>query len=264
MAPSARGGKGRTKLTKTAGQDDCCWGSTLKRLWGEDLALPACEPGFVPGGGHLRSKFCATCRRGLSVPAIQVRACSQGLADMFPNGKHGGVWTTASSGHRYRLCNHGPSCRGVPLIIFNGAVPAYEWPSMPPMYVSAGENQRQSRVELVITSNDHIVPVCLIRHTAQMRVSKPPRLAALWAPPVCFSTISSAAVSSESTGYCTKALVNQHGKRPLKVSGLPPKTRMRTRGARECVARAVFPNSYKVVLHEYFPRQFAGRGRCRQ
>ena len=198
-----------------------CWGNALKSLWRfqGNPAVPACEPDFVPGKKHLQSKFCPVCRSsGFSIPVTCVRAATPGLAEMFANTQGNGVWTRSSTNGKYRLCNHKHPCKGLPLVIFDGAIPAYDWASIPPTYVSAG-----SCIEMVV-ANGTIVPSCLVRHTTHMSFPKPSRFAAHWASSVSLPGVGDAVLlSSAPPASNPQALVNHHGKRRLEEasSSLP-------------------------------------------
>ena len=198
-----------------------CWGNALKSLWQfqGNPAVPACEPDFVPGKKHLQSKFCPVCRSsGFSIPVTCVRAATPGLAEMFANTQGNGVWTRSSTNGKYRLCNHKYPCKGLPLVIFDGAIPAYDWASIPPTYVSAG-----SCIEMVV-ANGTIVPSCLVRHTTHMSFPKPSRFAAHWASSVSLPGVGDAVLlSSAPPASNPQALVNHHGKRRLEEasSSLP-------------------------------------------
>ena len=132
-----------------------------------------------------------------------------GLVEMFANTHGSGVWARSSTNGKYRLCNHKHPCKGLPLVIFDGAVPAYDWASIPPTYVSAG-----SCIEMVV-ANGTIVPSCLVRHS---------RFAAHWASSVSLPGVGDAVLlSSAPPASNPQALVNQHGKRRLEEasSSLP-------------------------------------------
>ena len=79
--------------------------------WGAELAGSAsgCAPGFAPGKGHLKNKFCKTCtRHGVYIDARRVRAVDGDINDFpeFGNARGVGVWTTDPTGtSQWRLVN---------------------------------------------------------------------------------------------------------------------------------------------------------------
>ena len=61
------------------GSGNICWGDELGRVAGV-LNDSCCEPGFVPGKGHLKNKFCVRCReRDFKVPVAHLCALTPQL-----------------------------------------------------------------------------------------------------------------------------------------------------------------------------------------
>ncbi len=66
------------------------------RCWGAELTGDGtlCAPNFVQGGGHMKNKFCAECRRRpLEVAAERVRTVSPAQRAQFANSTSPSLWT---------------------------------------------------------------------------------------------------------------------------------------------------------------------------
>ena len=105
--------------------------------WGAELAGSAsgCAPGFAPGKGHLKNKFCRNCtRHGVYIDARRVRAVDGDINDFpeFGNARGVGVWTTDPTGtSQWRLVNHTATCKGAALMVFYDAPP--DSPALTPL-----------------------------------------------------------------------------------------------------------------------------------
>ena len=124
--------------------------STPTRCWGNQLCLlqnivpcPPCEPGFVPGTGHLHKKFCAVCSRGFHLPQALCRALPLELETAFPNQAGTSVWSLSAGtlipetkGIRYRVFNNAKKCHGPPVVLFTTQPPELAWARMPPEWLA--------------------------------------------------------------------------------------------------------------------------------
>ena len=118
-----------------------CWGGELKSLG--TMRQTPCVPGFQPGKGHLKNKFCRACREfGISLPSAQVCALTPSLTAAFSNGTGGGLWSRASDdygGIKYRLINHTKTCSGPCVVIFR-TPPPLAWAPMPEAWLAGCES----------------------------------------------------------------------------------------------------------------------------
>ena len=146
-----------------------CWGSQLSSLTTHIVPSQPCEPGFVPGTGHLFKKFCAVCSKGFHVPQGLCRALPPELEASFPNQAGASVWSLSSgvlspelSGVRYRTINNAKKCRGPPVVLFATPPPALAWALMPPEWIAPDGTIH------VTVAKGTIVPVkSLVRHSAK-------------------------------------------------------------------------------------------------
>jgi hypothetical protein len=67
-----------------------CWTSSLRLLTDAQMG---CTPGFVPGKGHLKNKFCWNRRGGMDVPVQYIRALPPSLKTTFVNISSEGFWS---------------------------------------------------------------------------------------------------------------------------------------------------------------------------
>ena len=123
--------------------DAACWGAQLKALLPADVERTPCDHAFVPGKNHLKNRFCESCKLGLHVPALHVRALTPALAPSFVNGRAGGFWTNGAvhgTMCEYRVVNQTRNTRGAPLVIFAQPPPAslgVAWGELPTEWLSA-------------------------------------------------------------------------------------------------------------------------------
>ena len=153
-----------------------CWGEQLAAL-SEVPRDHVCDPDFVPGTGHLVTKFCHRCRQGFHLPPALCRAVTPELQRTFSNGAGSGVWSNAnlegvSRSIWYRLFNNAKKCRGPMLVVFaESPPPPLQWAPLPPEWIDASGLLR------VTIAKGTIVPVCsLLRRYGMHAECNPPPL----------------------------------------------------------------------------------------
>lgn len=110
-------GEGEEKGKEEEGHVMSCWGEIL---CGHDVH---CSPGFTPGKGHFKNKFCMNCRKdGIKLPAANVRVVLPGCT--LRNERCAGFWNAPQSGvGPYRLVNQTAECSDPKLLV--SAYPAF-------------------------------------------------------------------------------------------------------------------------------------------
>lgn len=138
-----------SNIFKTSNEAECCWGLRLKQLWGRPASeQPPCEPGFRRGKGHMKNKFCVSCRRqGVDIPASHCRVLTPELEEIFVNSTTGGFWTSTKPGKvdglgqiEYRRVNQTKLCRGPQMALFRHFVPPLAWATLPSDWLSEGDS----------------------------------------------------------------------------------------------------------------------------
>ena len=125
----------------STGGSSRCWGHIIKALGGKHD--DSCEPGFVLGKQHFKTKFCAACRQGLAVPADHVRILTPALEAAFCSNEHKvGLWSRFDRDGlcvEFRLANQTLTCCGPKMVIFKAPPPAElftcDWAPMPPEWL---------------------------------------------------------------------------------------------------------------------------------
>jgi len=115
-----------------SGPNAYCWGAQLPG------GLASCSASFLGGKRHFKNKFCPSCRQGLAVPAIHVRALTTALHEELQNRPSEGFWNemrTPFAGS-VRVVNNTAGCSGPWLAIYkHSQPPELEWAEMPPAWI---------------------------------------------------------------------------------------------------------------------------------
>jgi len=112
------------------GSSTSCWGGLLK----DDTS--DCVPGFQSGKAHFKNKFCAHCRKGITVPSCRVRALTPDLRSLYQNYLRAGFWKqspAAIGGGQVRIANNTITCDGPWLVVYRRdcPVPELPWEALP-------------------------------------------------------------------------------------------------------------------------------------
>lgn len=148
-----------------------CWGAEIKRLTG--YAAP-CTPGFVPGKGHLKNKFCSACHQsGWDVPEAHLRVPPAGSEGSFHNVGSAGLWSQYGEGVRFRLLNHTQPRNGSRAILFDVPTSSVGWAPTPREWLT----DDGQFVTLIIVGGT-LAPKGAVRRTHGHAHSKPPAASA--------------------------------------------------------------------------------------
>ena len=86
--------------------------------WGAELSGEMCTPGFAPGQGHFKNKFCFACRsHGIAIPADKICVVAATASEQFHNTNGRAAWTDGA-----RVVNQTAKCTGPRVVIFKDPV----------------------------------------------------------------------------------------------------------------------------------------------
>jgi len=145
-----------------------CWGALVK---GD---VSRCDPTFVPGRVHFKTKFCSHCiDDGLRLPAERVCVLTDELAQVITNNRGGGFWKhdcpAAGTDDEFRVINNTAECTGPRLVCYRSSrAPPLAWGVLP-------EQWQKDGMVLLMVAKGTLVPESTLVNARSRTSSKRPR-----------------------------------------------------------------------------------------